>query len=392
MKIITLLIIVLLFSCNGVQKKEFVSPQYVVDIHKVPNKNISFDSIIDEYNYIHLETKDNSLIGKIDKLFFIDKYIFVLDGKLSKSVFQFKNDGTFIRRIGSYGKGPGEYLSPKDILLNKKEKTITIYCSSTKKFLYYNFDGSFVKDIDIGLDLRDLEKINEDILVANAQGLYNPIHEKNDASFDILILNQNRKVLSTHFKNSARLGKGIAVASFNKYFSKTEGNVFYNSIFCDTLYKFDKDLTPKPFLTIDFGNKKISSEILQELSPNGIMKRVQKGLNWTIIRPSVVSKTSVFMAFAVAINQNNVNDFHKIIFDFKTETSLVFHNVVDRSGTIIPVYPEGAIEDKFYSIIERGNFNSIQDRDLRLDLIKNKNKVSNPVIFVYTLNKKNHKK
>lgn len=72
---------------------------------------------------IFLETNESCLIGMITKIQVYDKYIFILDSSVAKSLYVFDKDGRFIRKIGTIGGAPGDYVSIDDFAINHDNKT-----------------------------------------------------------------------------------------------------------------------------------------------------------------------------------------------------------------------------------------------------------------------------
>ena len=110
----------LCFGCgpsNNIKTNSFseVLPEpYVIDltdIDNLPAKNVPLLSdVVDSLEYIKLETHPDYLIGSIiDNPVVSDKYLFLYCSH-NTGLLQYSRSGKFIRKIGAYGKGPGEYL------------------------------------------------------------------------------------------------------------------------------------------------------------------------------------------------------------------------------------------------------------------------------------------
>jgi len=70
-----------------------------------------YEDILDSIWYLPLKTHENAQLMSIKKLVVHNKSLFILDNSL-KALLRFDKDGNFLNRIGSFGKGPGEYLDP----------------------------------------------------------------------------------------------------------------------------------------------------------------------------------------------------------------------------------------------------------------------------------------
>lgn len=76
----------------------------------IPYQVYKFSDIFDSIGFVKLETRDDALIGRIDRIIAVDNKYVILDGSISKAVFVF--DGKVLNRIGRNGRGPREYESP----------------------------------------------------------------------------------------------------------------------------------------------------------------------------------------------------------------------------------------------------------------------------------------
>jgi hypothetical protein len=146
MKKLTIIILgVIIISCNS--KKEApitsiikVSPSYI------NNQTEDYEKFIKKVTFIPLETDPQCLISKIDQLYIGSDGIFVLDG-MQKDIFRFSLDGKFINRIGTTGRGPGEFLNPVHFVVNEKQNVILINDRRQMKILKYSLDGKFIDEI-----------------------------------------------------------------------------------------------------------------------------------------------------------------------------------------------------------------------------------------------------
>ena len=68
---------------------------------------------------------DGTLLGSINQIEMSGDYIFILDIQ-SSSVSMFSNDGTFIRKIGRCGRGPGEYVNLSGMAIDSLQQLVYI--------------------------------------------------------------------------------------------------------------------------------------------------------------------------------------------------------------------------------------------------------------------------
>jgi len=73
---------------------------------------------------------------------------FVLLDTGNRGLYFFSSDGSFKRRIGSIGQGPGEFIRPSLFTVNRDEK-IYVYDSRNTRINIYNCDGSFINSFRV---------------------------------------------------------------------------------------------------------------------------------------------------------------------------------------------------------------------------------------------------
>ena len=122
-----LFFILCLLSCNHVKKNVqeigVNDHLYVIDMDKAEyEEKILLSEICSNMKTIILETNDDVLINDVGGVQVYKDYIFVLDDKKDANLFAFNKQGKFIRKYGSRGNGPGEYLSIKTLRLILKKR------------------------------------------------------------------------------------------------------------------------------------------------------------------------------------------------------------------------------------------------------------------------------
>lgn len=133
-----------------------------IDLDDYFRKGINISTFSKSSSYTFLETSDNSLIGDIDNIFFNNNNLIIVDSKIAKTVFKFKSDGSFLSKIGRYGQGPGEYLSPTNVSGDNED--IYIHSEFQGRIFVYSQDGSFKKDYRIPFLFDDFHHQGESFL------------------------------------------------------------------------------------------------------------------------------------------------------------------------------------------------------------------------------------
>lgn len=109
-------------------------------------KNILLSEVAEEISYIKLETTEECIIEKIEKLVRFKDGVFISN---ESQFFQFDTSGHFIRTFGSIGKGPGEYIRIADFAIDAKSGQLSVYDNELSKIINYSLDGDFLNEFQI---------------------------------------------------------------------------------------------------------------------------------------------------------------------------------------------------------------------------------------------------
>lgn len=190
--IILLLITCVLFCCNSKFDDINQTRNIEIEVNNI-ERNSNFSSI-SKYRLIALETNNYCLIGKIDKVIYRNKYIYILDREIAKSVFIFDSNGKFISKIRALGKGPGEYIFLNDMDVDSNGN---VYLLDTKqnKILCFNNNGSYKKDIKFDFLTFSFTVVDSTTFIFCQQGIFN---EKINS--EISIWQSNSNMIKSFFK------------------------------------------------------------------------------------------------------------------------------------------------------------------------------------------------
>ena len=123
----------------------------IVNLDNAQSKDtLKLSQIFNKAQIVFLDSCSEALIGNIDQMAMTDTYIFILDKRVAKRILMFNKQGKFIRTIGSSGSGKGEYFSPTDFALDKKQKQIFVLDRQTRRIHQFNYTtGKHISSIDI---------------------------------------------------------------------------------------------------------------------------------------------------------------------------------------------------------------------------------------------------
>jgi len=149
----TLICLMLIAACGENKSNKTPSTDnylHVIDLSKTEFADIKLSELFTNVTPIVLETTDESLMGSITKVVITPEYIIVLDHMIAKALFLFTKDGTFLRKFGRIGNGPGEYANVPDFCYDETTGTIYMLDSRLSRVNLYNIHtGEFLKSIKL---------------------------------------------------------------------------------------------------------------------------------------------------------------------------------------------------------------------------------------------------
>lgn len=130
----------ILFSgCDNKETKTLsVTPLLIPVRNSDLDKKHIFQDLIENIEFVPLETKLESIIGQIQKIVFFKNNMIIWD-RLSRSIFIFDKNGKYLNKISRVGTGPYEYLDINDFCVHPITGEISI-ATDDKKILNFSFD------------------------------------------------------------------------------------------------------------------------------------------------------------------------------------------------------------------------------------------------------------
>ncbi|UVV64056.1 6-bladed beta-propeller [Bacteroides fragilis] len=214
MKSILLLLIITLLGCSSNKKQEPISKSGVPvinlseDVSTVPSLLLSESA--EKLEIVSLEMTDQSMLGEIRRIQVTDHNIWIDHGR-EFYIYRFSRSGKFLNKIGSIGRGPGEYTTYSTFLVDEDKKEVYII-ANTNGVLAYDFEGNFKRKIvDIQTILQLFSSVYDQYILNNQKffatqnfALYRPIDKDSLWSFVSLGDDFQKK---KYFKNPAHVGK-----------------------------------------------------------------------------------------------------------------------------------------------------------------------------------------
>ncbi|WP_162198200.1 6-bladed beta-propeller [Geofilum rubicundum] len=133
--------------------------------HRVePLQNIQFveENIIDiarfELSTLELEATEESYLHGVSQFLNYGNLFFILDNVQSKKINIYDESGKYIKQLGSNGRGPGEYVQPWSISIDRNNHRIAVLDVGQNIVLYYDLDDfSFIRADHIPFNATKME-------------------------------------------------------------------------------------------------------------------------------------------------------------------------------------------------------------------------------------------
>ncbi len=160
-----ILILLLNYSCKHDKRNNNLCPDLLSEV----TDTLRYSNFVDSISYIHLETSDECLIGKITDVIFTDENIFVLD-EYKQIIWIFNKRGEYLTQIARKGNGPEEYTKISQIEYDKAANQILALDMWNKAILYYDLNGNFIKKIELEIYVSDFKIVPQGgYIISNAE-------------------------------------------------------------------------------------------------------------------------------------------------------------------------------------------------------------------------------
>jgi hypothetical protein len=364
-------IVLLLAACKNSSNSDST---FRINVEKsISNiKSIPLSTLGKNLKYVPLETDTACLIQSITNAFLTDSFIFISD---YNRLLKFDINGKYLKQIGSKGRGPGEYPSLGNFIIDNNNREI--YVLSARIILIYDFDGNFKRDFKIEFPGRQF------ILNENNELIFHPFNiptPTTNAVYSWYIIDKMGKIQTKIANTLVRINKALIVPVSPLYMYN--GNPYFMEFGVDTLYKYDNHVK-KPYAIFQLGNLK--------LPPDPTMSEVQ-GINGKIWVSDI--RETKKMLF-VNLWWNLSDSISNCVFDKSSSSFSIlkengFVNDIDGGLTF---WPKKIINDNLmldyadaFNLIKYSKKKSKNDNKAetsQLDgIVKQLNETSNPVLII----------
>jgi hypothetical protein len=211
-------------------------------------ENITLGDFVESVSYIPLATTYDCLVDKNPKVYVTKEYIVTVTSSRCL-VFNRKN-GEFLREIGHYGRGPGEYQSTRGLF---NELIPAYYFTGWNgNLVKYTMDGAFSENVKIpgykdSFDSPSVPMnysfINDSIIVCDF------LIATGTESNSLMIFNENGKVLKTFPNwNILKTKQKFVLRTGEMSFYHFDNNLFFQSMYNDTVFRISVNKISPSFI------------------------------------------------------------------------------------------------------------------------------------------------
>lgn len=217
------IIVLLLQSCTNETQLSGAYPISMPQELKDIGSNITVG-----YEILKLQTGEkDTLLADVKKIVALDDRLYMLS-QSDGGVYIFGNDGSFVKKL-SQGRGPGEFISAYDILIDKPNGNLEVL-SGTNVFRY-DCDGKFINRIELPRVLiMEFGKVGDKYL------LYTPrITDKNKYYF---------KLYDSQTGEESGLVEGMSLplVEMKPHIGQDRnGEIYFNGLCGETLYTINEE-------------------------------------------------------------------------------------------------------------------------------------------------------
>jgi hypothetical protein len=261
-------IIIIAFSC----KHTVTCTEGEIDIAACfeNNRQMNISEISSHIDYIQLETSVESLIGQIRQVKIKNGNIFILDK--TQAILMFDISGKFIRKIGSIGQGPGEYITIFDFLVS--DSSIYTMDRIQLKIIKYDLNGKVLIEKKMTSQPDKFAVLNDSLIAA--QYNYPEFAYNND--YRISIFNKNLDKIADLLTSDYKIEQyqaGSMATHMRSFFQNVNDTLTFWECRDDIIYKIVNEKTIIEKYDLKYKNKLSAQDGYMISGKNEISKMME---------------------------------------------------------------------------------------------------------------------
>jgi len=240
-------------SCSNKQHSAYPVID-LIDHKQLLTEEIHLSEISEYIWIIPLETNDSVLVGNIGKIKLETDKLYI---PASNGVFVFDQNGKFLNKLGSRGRGPKEYVSLYDI--HPEGDIVWLLDNSDKKALKYSCSGRFLDSFYFEPQLwTDYYYSGNDTFIG-----FLPDYGQPNTDIMLAFFDADRVVDSILHKNPIKQSVNIFLRVYGEVSFINHGNkVKFKHLFNDTIYHIvNNKLLPDIVLNLGNGRANVNARV-----------------------------------------------------------------------------------------------------------------------------------
>jgi hypothetical protein len=349
--VIALVLSILLAICsckNESDNSASALEPITIDIDEVlSDEPVYFSKLFSGFKIIPLENNEDCMFSIITNVKFNDEKIYVFDRIYTKSVFAFTRDGEFLHRVGTLGRGPGEYVQASDIDVDPVKGDVYIFDWNNKKLNIYDSKGDYRSSIKVGDYFGSFSLSDDGIYCFRS---YPPRESVTDNL--LFLFNDRGEVIGENLSYSELLqGKRVDLGRNGGNFFRSKGEIKFFADNSNTIYSITKGAV-KPYIILSTKKHRLTQEDLDMVPLNSntmevFQIREQQNKLTNILGYSESDKFA-FIIFEVGIIR------YYLLYNFETKEAICSSKFVDDmtfgKPTLFQLHDE-----QFITFLNNGN-------------------------------------
>lgn len=360
------------FSCN--EKDNNIPNLNIINLKETPiETGNKVSDLIYNFSFIKLETSQECLIGEINKIVQFQEKLFILDRFNASAVFAFDTTGKFLFKLGSVGKGAGQFIYPHDLNIDSANKQILLLDSENHRINKYKIEnGEFISSIQIPFLTTRFIKYGDFYGFVGGG--------KNE---NLIITNKNFKPLMNFFPREV----GLIKSPHESFHIISDSLLLFQLNYKDTIYKIIKDRV-LPYRRIEYGKSGISfidfkslskgEKILEKYKDKRITYRYYFETTNTLFFTFLQNNFYYMVIVSKSDDTVKIIPYDKVVNDITYENNFPVILSSNTYGYFISIVDTEFIEKKGISNLGQ-HINRLSNRKLEM----NSNKIKNPTLLFF---------
>lgn len=357
------------FSCSNSGRSYDLSgidsTTVVVEICESGEKELLYSSVYSGVEYVTLESKEESVVGNIEKLEITKDSDYVVFDRANGKILRFGSDGRFLNRIGMMGHSKKEYISPEQMCYDEYSDNVVVYDGAKKCLLHYSLNGVLVHTTPLHKYIADFAVLDKAKIAVCAN--YRDVLKKGQTAYNLEIIDEDGNILKQYDPYS--IDKEKYHPSPTNIFKRCDDKLLFHKYYSPIVYSLADDGI-KPEYYIGFKSKQIPSEWLESGSTEEIDRHIFSKGSDVAYCTAFYDTQSIFI-----VNVTSSNGFVNTVYVDKNDLSVQLRgdNMLNDINGLVPSCILSYNKGKVYGVVSSevvANFYSVVSDAERLNDFK----------------------